>query len=147
MGKFIIECPRCGSYQEASTSFFARKLLECKCGKVIDVKKDRYTVKECPHCGNTVLYDQAKGHKANCPICHQKLMTEDSMKNFETVSCPSCSCELQVNKSATTYTCPLCNEHIDVQKVIEKEKIKAKGLASVIKYEGSNNVLVWKHPI
>ena len=38
MGKFIIECPHCGTYQTASTSFFARKVLECKCGKTIEIK-------------------------------------------------------------------------------------------------------------
>ena len=82
MGKFIIECPRCGAYQEASTGFFSKKSLQCKCGKVIDVKKDRFILKECAHCGNTVLYDQTKGDNAKCPICHQTLVTEDSKKQY-----------------------------------------------------------------
>lgn len=147
MGKFIIECPRCGAYQEASTGFFSRKILECKCGGLIDIKKDRFLLKECPHCGNTVLFDQKKGDQAKCPICSRKLITEESKKNFEQISCPSCSCELVVNKTAKDYVCPLCKTNIDVQQQIEKERIQAKGLASVIKYEGGNDVLVWKHPI
>lgn len=147
MAKFIIECPRCGSYQEASTGFFAKKTISCKCGKLIDVKKDRFVLRECPHCGNSVLYDQAKGESANCPVCHGQLVTEDSKKNLVGITCPSCSCHLTVNKAATNYTCPLCKTDIDVQQEIEKEKIQSKGLASLVKYEGGNDVLVWKHPI
>lgn len=147
MAKFIIECPNCGTYQEASTGFFSRKILECKCGKVIDVKKERFVIKECPHCGNSVMYDQAKGDKAICPVCKNNLVTADSKLNYAFINCPSCSCELQINKSEKTYVCPLCNEQIDVQATIAKEELKKKGQASVIKYEGPNNVLVWKHPI
>lgn len=147
MSKFLIECPHCGNYQEASKGFFAKRILECTCGKLIDVKKDRFIAKECPHCGNTVMFDQAKGEKAICPVCKSQLLTEDSRYNYAFIHCPTCSCELQVNKNATKYTCPLCDEVIDVQDVIEKEKIKEKGQANVIKYEGPNNVLVWKHPI
>lgn len=147
MAKFIIECPRCGTYQEASTGFFSKKILDCKCGKQINVKKDRFSIKECPHCGNTVLYDQAKGDTAICPVCHKHLITEDSKRNFVQITCPSCSCELTVNKNDSTYTCPLCKNEIDVQNKIEKEKIQAQGLASVVKYEGGSDVLVWKHPI
>lgn len=147
MAKFVIECPKCGSYQEASIGFFSNKYLECKCGKVIDVRKDRFAIKDCPHCGNTVLYDQAKGDSAICPVCKNRIITADSKMNYALISCPSCSCELQVDKSAKNYTCPLCKEHFDVQEVIAKESIKKKGFASVIKYEGPNNVLVWKHPI
>lgn len=147
MGKFIIECPHCGAYQEASTGFFARKVLRCKCGEIIDVKRDRFTLKECAHCGNTVLYDQKKGFNVKCPICHEKLFTEESRRNYVQISCPSCSCELTVNKTSKNYTCPLCKTNIDVQQEIQKEKVQNKGLASVIKYEGGNDVLVWKHPI
>lgn len=147
MAKFIIECPHCGAYQSASTSFFARKVLECKCGNVIDVNKDRYTIKTCPHCGNSVMYDQAKGDKAICPVCKEKLVTEESKSSITHINCPSCSCDLQVDKNAISYECPLCNTKIDVQTQIKKQQIINKGLPSVIKYEGTNDVLVWKHPI
>ena len=147
MSKFIIECPHCGTYQEASTGFFANKIIDCKCGRIIDVKKDRFTIKECPHCGNSVMYDQAKGDRAICPVCKENLITDNDKYNYAFINCPTCSCELQVDKSAKKYVCPLCKETVDVQTEIAKEAIKAKGLASVIKYEGPNNVLVWKHPI
>ena len=147
MSKFLIECSRCGTYHEASTGFFARKILECKCGKLIDVKKDRFVSKKCPHCGNSVVYDQSKGDKDKCPVCNKPLVTQESLKNFVNISCPSCYCQLQVNKTAATCKCPLCDTDIEVQKQIAKEKVREEGLASVIKYEGPNNVLVWKHPI
>ena len=147
MSKFIIECPHCGTYQEASTGFFANKIIDCKCGRIIDVKKDRFTIKECPHCGNSVMYDQAKGDRAICPVCKENLITDNDKYNYAFIKCPTCSCELQVDKSAKKYVCPLCKETVDVQTEIAKEAIKAQGLASVIKYEGPNNVLVWKHPI
>lgn len=147
MAKFIIECPHCGTYQEASTGFFSRKVLECKCGKLIDIKRDRMSVKECPHCGNTVIYDQAKGNKAVCPVCKEKLITDASKSNFVNIMCPSCSCELHTSKNAVSYTCPLCQKKINVQEEIAKKVLKEKGLASVIKYEGPNDVFVWKHPI
>ena len=145
--KFVIECPSCGAYQEASIGFFSKRIIECKCGNIIDVKKDRFTIKECSHCGNNVMYDQAKGVNAVCPVCKNYLISADSKINYALITCPSCSCELQVDKAAANYVCPLCKEEIDVQASIEKEKLKSKGLASVIKYEGPNNVLVWKHPI
>ena len=147
MAKFIIECPHCGTYQTASTSFFARKFLECKCGKTIEPNKDRYSIKNCPHCGNDVMYDQTKGYKAICPICKDKLVTEESKMSIVHIHCPSCSCDLQVDKSASKYECPLCKTKIDVQEQIKKEQIVSKGLASIIKYEGANDVLIWKHPI
>lgn len=147
MAKFLIECPHCGTYQTASTSFFARKILECSCGKIIDVNKTRNVIKKCPHCGNFVMHDQAKGVKSICPVCKEHLITDESRKNIATISCPSCSCNLTVDKNAKSYSCPLCKCDIDVQEQIKKQTIQKEGLASIIKYEGGNNVLVWKHPI
>jgi membrane protease subunit (stomatin/prohibitin family) len=51
------------------------------------------------------------------------------------------------SKGATTYTCPVCDNVNDVQECLVKEKIKKDGLASIIKYEGDNETLIWKHPI
>ena len=59
MNKFLVKCPRCNTYHEASSSFFAKKILNCTCGKIIDTRKERYTIKECSHCGNSVMYDSA----------------------------------------------------------------------------------------
>ena len=36
MSKFVIECPSCGRYAEASTGFFAKKKIDCACGYVIN---------------------------------------------------------------------------------------------------------------
>ena len=147
MAKFVIECPSCGRYAEASTGFFAKKKIPCSCGYVINVRTEKLASKVCPHCGNTVVYDQSKGEKALCPVCHEKINTRESMQALVEFSCPSCNCKLTVDKNAHTYVCPLCDTVIDVQERIKKEEIKKQGLASVIKYEGGNDVFVWKHPI
>lgn len=147
MGKFVMECPSCGRYVEASNSFFARKKIDCSCGYVIDVKTDKMISKDCPHCGNRVVYDQSKGDKAVCPVCHKGINAGGSTKNVVKFTCSSCNCKLTADKNAEFYTCPLCDTHINVQQQVEKEKVKNQGLASVIKYEGANDVFVWKHPI
>ena len=145
MAKFVIECPKCHNYTMAST--FLHRKVDCTCGYTINVSTDRMAAKECPHCKNTVVFDQAKGDKALCPVCKEPINTTESMHNAVEISCPSCSCKLNVDKSASGYTCPLCETLIDVQKEYNKQQIKNQGLASVIKYEGGNDVLVWKHPI
>ena len=61
MSKFVIECPQCGRSVLASNSLFARKKIPCTCGYEINVKSDRLTSRVCPHCGNTVVFDLAKG--------------------------------------------------------------------------------------
>lgn len=147
MSKFVIECPSCGRYAEASTGFFAKKKIDCTCGHVINVKTEKLTSKVCPHCGNNVVFDQSKGEDAVCPVCHEKINTRESMANLVEFTCPSCSCTLSADKNASNFVCPLCDTSIDVQQRVAKENIKNQGLASVIKYEGGNDVFVWKHPI
>ena len=147
MSKFVIECPECGRYVEASNSFFARKKIDCTCGYTINVRTDKMASKICPHCGNQVIYDQSKGSKALCPVCKEPVNTTESLINVVEFTCPSCSCKLTADKSASQYTCPLCDTVIDVARQVAKQKEKNKGLASVIKYEGDNQTLVWKHPI
>ena len=147
MAKFVIECPVCGKYAEASTGFFAKKKIDCTCGHTINVRTEKLASKFCPHCGNNVVFDQTKGEDAICPVCHEKINTRESMAALAEFTCPSCSCKLSADKSAISYTCPLCDTAINVQERIAKEEIKNKGLASVIKYEGGNDTFVWKHPI
>lgn len=147
MSKFVIECPSCGRYAEASTGFFAKKKIECACGNIINVKTDKMTAKICPKCGNNVVFDQSKGENAVCPVCHEKINTAENMAALVEFTCPSCSCKLSADKNAASYTCPLCDTVIDVQERIAKETVKNQGLASVIKYEGGNDTFVWKHPI
>lgn len=147
MSKFVIECPVCGSYAEGKTGFFTRKKIDCACGYTINVKTDKMTTRECPHCGNTVLYDQTKGEDAKCPVCHNQLVTRESKSALAEFSCPSCSCKITADKNASSYTCPLCDTVIDVQKQIAAQTAKGQGVASLIKYEGGNDVFVWKHPI
>ena len=147
MGKFVIECPRCGSFAEGKTGFFARKKIDCSCGYTINVRTDKLISRECPHCKNTVVFDQTKGSNAICPVCRKPINTYYEQAKCEEISCAQCGVRLVVNKSAATYTCPVCDHLNNVTERVKSEEIKRDGLASIIKYEGDNDTFVWKHPI
>ena len=89
MAKFVIQCPNCGKYLEANNGFFANHVIQCTCGHLIDVKKDRMASMVCPKCGNTVVYDQAKAKNALCPVCGAKLITPETLGNMSTSLRPS----------------------------------------------------------
>ena len=147
MSKFVIECPNCGKYAEARTGFFARKKIDCACGYTINVRMDKLTGRECPHCGNMVVFDQSKGEKAKCPVCGEPINSmaeQDKMADF---SCGQCGVRLRTSKSAEKYVCPVCDFENFIPERLMSEQIKKDGLASIIKYEGDNETLVWKHPI
>lgn len=147
MSKFVIECPSCGRYTEVKTGLFARRKVECACGNTIDVKLDRIVARTCPSCGNVFAYDQKDGRKVKCPVCHQKVIaTEDDTKTFE-FSCGQCGVRLRTTRGATSYICPVCDHVNDITERLKSEEIKHDGLASIIKYEGDADTLVWKHPI
>ena len=61
MSKFVIECPNCGKYAEASSGGFLgigkTRKIDCTCGYTINVATDKISSKICPHCGNTVIFD------------------------------------------------------------------------------------------
>lgn len=147
MSKFVIECPQCGKFAEAKVGFFARKKIDCACGYTINVRTDKLTSRECPHCGNMVVFDQSKGEKALCPVCREPINTQAEQTKMEEFSCAQCGVRLRASKAADTYTCPVCDCVNDVAERLTAEKIKNAGLASVIKYEGDNETLVWKHPV
>ncbi len=147
MPKFVIECPSCGKYAEAKTGFFARKKIDCACGYIIDVRVDKLTARQCPHCGNEVVFDQSKGEKAKCPVCGEPINTQAEQTKMAQFHCAQCGVLLQTSKSASTYTCPVCDTVNDVAERLKTEEIKHSGLASVIKYEGDNETLIWKHPV
>lgn len=146
MSKFIIECPVCHRYAEAKTGFFARKKIDCTCGHVINVKTDRMTSRACPSCGNMVVYDQAEGKDAKCPVCRAQLVTDASLNNLVHFRCATCGCNLQADKSAQFITCPVCETEQNVQAQIKLEQERSNGIPSVIQYEGDNKTFVWKHP-
>ena len=142
-----MECPNCGKYVEAKTGFFARKKIDCACGYTIDVRTDKLTSRTCAHCGNDVVFDQSKGDAAKCPVCGQPINTMADRDKTVQFSCAQCGIRLDTHKGATTYTCPVCDHVNDVVERLKTEEIKKDGLASIIKYEGDADTLVWKHPI
>ena len=147
MSKFIIQCPSCGKYAEAKTGFFASKKINCACGYTIDVRTDKMASRRCPHCGNDVVFDQSKGDKAVCPVCSEAINTSAERNRMAEFSCAQCGVRLLVDRGAEKFTCPVCDCINDVQERIVSEKIKKDGLASIIKFEGDNEALIWKHPI
>ena len=147
MSKFIIACPVCHNYAEASTGFFAKKYIHCSCGNIIDVKTDRMATKPCPHCGNNVVYDMADGADAKCPICNARLITDADFKNTVSFRCGTCGCSLQADKTAVRITCPICDAVNSVQPEIKKADVRAQGIPTVISYGGNNSTFAWKHPM
>ena len=142
-----MECPNCGKYVEAKTGFFARKKIDCTCGYTIDVRTDKLTSRVCAHCGNDVVFDQSKGTAAKCPVCGEPINTMTEQDKTVEFSCEQCGIRLRTAKGAITYICPVCDHVNDVAERLKTEEIKKKGLASIIKYEGDADTLVWKHPI
>ena len=104
MSKFVIECPKCRNYAEASTGLFAKRKIQCACGNTIDVRTEKLATRKCPKCGNTVIYDQSKGEKALCPVCHEPINALAEQSNTVEFSCAQCGVRLRTNKAAATYT-------------------------------------------
>ena len=146
MAKFAIECPHCGTINQASTFIFSKKVIECgSCGQEINVKSSRLTSRKCPHCKSVFVYDQAKP-KHTCPSCH-KGITEGFGK-VVSFPCPQCACIVQVDENTKDTTCPVCEHRIEnVEKEIAKQKAVSDTGVNVIKYEGDNETFVWKHPL
>lgn len=151
MAKFVITCPKCGMVHEASNSLFAKKTIHCRCGREIDVKKDKLIARSCPECGNTFFYDQSKGKDAKCPVCGHRI--QDAHRKLQAkaplipVNCPQCACAVEVEENEKFHRCPLCDKDIDVQHELKKAKLVSTTGISVIQYEGDNSTFVWKHPI
>lgn len=147
MAKFVIECPYCGNYAEGKTGFFAKKRVDCSCGRTIHIQVDKMTSRVCAHCGNPVVFDQTKGGRAVCPVCHEPINEMSDQSKTEAFSCLQCGVKLRTNKGTAKFTCPVCDCENDVAERVMQEKIRQDGLASIIKYEGDADTLVWKHPI
>lgn len=149
MAKFVIECsrPGCGKYIQVSNSIFSKKNARCSCGELVNIKANRMMSRMCPHCGNNVVFDAAKGEKAKCPVCKNLINTTEQQSRTEEFSCAQCGIRLRADKNASTYRCPVCETVNDVQAQLAKERISKEGVASIIKYEGDNKTFIWKHPI
>ena len=147
MAEFFIQCPKCERYTKAKTGLFARKNIACPCGHTINLRTDRYTSRQCPNCGNEVVFDQAAGDKARCPVCEHPLNRVSDVDKTKEFPCAQCGVTLHIAGNAKTYKCPVCDHVNDVAERIKMEQIKHDGLASSIKYEGDNDTIAWKHPI
>lgn len=77
----------------------------------------------------------------------QKKIEPSAENRVVSFKCPECGIGLSVTEGTEKYTCPVCDNHIDVQREIAKDRYAKQGLISELKYEGDNNTLIWKHPI
>lgn len=145
MAKFFIECPHCGTSNQASTFIFAKKIIECgHCKQSIDVKANRITSRKCPHCKTIFLFDQ-KNETNECPSCKRSIGAR--FGKLVSFACPECGCGVETSEGTKTCTCPVCDREIDVAKEVAKSKLVTDETISVIQYEGDNSTFVWKHPI
>ncbi len=147
MAKYTIECPKCGAANTPPSSFkFWQKNITCACcNHEFDINQSRLVCKKCPNCGKDVIFDQKKPSE-KCTYCNTPLIrgTTEEYKYVDII-CPQCSCNIEVEKNTIT-NCPICDKEIDVTALLAiKKQTKATGV-SVIKYEGGNDVFVWKHP-
>ena len=143
MSKFVIACPVCHQYVQASTGLFASRRVRCACGNIIDVKTERLASRKCPSCGNQVVFDQADGSEARCPVCQATLMVGEAVS----FRCHRCGCQLNADSTVDEVDCPVCGEKNDVQAEVKKAQVRADGIPAVIRYEGDNQTIVWKHPL
>ena len=145
---FAIECPNCGKYVQAKTflgGLFGTKQLTCSCGYVIDVKTEKLSSRKCEHCGNEVVFDQTKGEKATCPVCGHPVNTPALQQRFVNIPCEQCGLTLSAEKDSGTAICPLCGHETDVVQALARAK--ANDRPAVLKFEGPQETLVWKHPL
>ena len=151
MAKYVIECSNCGKYAQASSGLFGfiggTRTVNCACGHVINVRAEKLSSRECPHCGNQVVFDQSKGAKAKCPVCGEPINTFAEQDKTVAFSCAQCGIRLNTSKGVKEYRCPVCDHRNDVAERMKVEEVRRDGLASIIKYEGNADTLVWKHPI
>ncbi len=145
--KYLIECRCCGNYSEASTGFFARKLINCVCGHVIDTRVEKYTSITCGTCGNTLVYDQSKGDDVTCPVCKKNVIEPDMRMKLIQIECPHCLSPMTVNKTHRYVDCPLCEESFNLQDYLAKKEVKDRGQGSLIQYSGDASTFIYKHVI
>ncbi len=150
MGKFAIECPKCGSINQASTFIFAKKVIKCgSCGEEINIKASRLTSKVCPGCRNVIVCDQAKLKGKKCPVCGMDIsqLSATAAYKYVTVNCPQCACAIEVDKTKEIGTCSVCDCEFNIRTELARAGLTNDTGISVIQYEGDNDTFVWKHPI
>lgn len=150
MGRFMLECPKCGSLNTASTFIFSKKLIQCgTCGEEINVKQSRLTSKKCTNCGKVIVCDQAKLKDKKCPSCGEPIGIANATSEYKMtdIVCPRCSCQIEIDRTQDWDECPICDANINVKQELAKAQQVSNTGISVIKYEGDNSTFVWKHPI
>lgn len=145
--KFLIECPICGRINEASTSFFAKRKIQCQCGHIMKVKTEKMRTKQCQKCGNLIVYNRGKTDDPICPVCKEHLIQEKDEWKYVELICPECSCHITAEKDDFSVECPLCGTNINVQDRLREQEYLEKEQPTLLKCEKSGDVCVWKHQL
>ena len=72
--------------------------VKCSCGETINIQTEKLSSRKCPHCGNDVVFDQSKGDKAKCPVCHEPINTMAEQDKTVEFSCGQCGIRLRAAK-------------------------------------------------
>lgn len=62
------------------------------------MRTEKLATRKCPKCGNTVIYDQSKGEKALCPVCHEPINTTALQLKTVEFSCAQCGIQLHASR-------------------------------------------------
>lgn len=100
----------------------------------------KLATRKCPKCGNTVIYDQSKGEKALCPVCHEPINTTALQLKTVEFSCAQCGIQLHASKADPVCVCPVCGCENNVEQRAVTEKIKRTALPA-----SSNTRATTKH--
>lgn len=148
MAKLVnIECPKCARINTAKVGFFHRNKIKCECGNVINVKANLVKTRECPHCGNLIVFNRIKTDNPICPVCKQLLLDGKEDYKLCEVVCPTCSCHIVANKNEKVTTCPICETSIDIETRLREQQYIEQSHPTLLKCEASGDVLIWKHPL
>lgn len=145
--KILIECPKCGRINEATTGFFGKRKIECACGEVIHVADAKMVTKECPKCGNLIVYNKAKTADPICPVCHEHLLSPTDEYKFVDVICDECSTHITAKKNDLYLECPICGKSIDVQERLKQQEYIEKKSPLLLSCDAPSNVVAIKHKL
>lgn len=143
--KILIECPHCGRINQASTGFFSKRNITCTCGETINIADAKMVTKECPKCGNLVVYNKAKTSDPICPVCSEHLLSGTEDFKFVEIVCEDCSTHITAKKYDIYIECPICGRTIDVQERLKKQEYIDKKQPLLLSSDAPADIIVVKH--
>lgn len=144
--KILAQCPDCGRFLEVKKGFFGYSDNVCVCGKVIDMKNSTKSV-VCASCGNVVVFNANSKTEPLCPVCKNPVDTLESKLNKVELTCEGCNTIFMALKTQKTAACPMCDRIADVEKFLRRSADMKEAGPNIIRFGGSADDLLWKHPM